>query len=75
MMSINEARALFEAHGFTVSRVLGYSFLPYRRDGRSLYAPSVRRAIETRMAGNRTLLPIASNFIVVTSLGPPGWRT
>jgi SAM-dependent methyltransferase len=75
MMSIKAACQLFEANGFTIDRLLGYSFLPYRRDGRTLFAPSVRRAVETRLAGNGALLPISGSFIVVASLGRPGWRT
>jgi SAM-dependent methyltransferase len=75
MMSIEETRRLFEAHGFTVGQVLGYSFLPYRRDGRTLLAPSVRRVVETHLAGNRALLPMAGSFIVVASLGSTGWSS
>jgi O-antigen/teichoic acid export membrane protein/SAM-dependent methyltransferase len=75
MMSIKEARELFEEHGFTVCKVLGYGFLPYRRDGRAMLAPSVRRAVETRLAGSRALLPTAGSFIVVATLESPGWRT
>lgn len=74
MMSIDEARRLFEVHGFVVSQILGYSFLPYRRDGRTLLAPSVRRIVETRLAGNKALLPAAGSFIVVASLGSRGGR-
>lgn len=73
MMSTDEAGRLLEAHGFTVCQVIGYGFLPYRRDGRSQLAPEIRRFIEMRLAGNRTLLPIAGNFIIVASAGSPGW--
>ena len=65
MMSVEDACQLFATHGFTVCRVLGYSFLPFRRDGRALIAPTARRAVETRLAGNKALLPIAGSFIVV----------
>jgi SAM-dependent methyltransferase len=75
MMPIKEARELFEEHGFTVCKVLGYGFLPCRREGRAMLAPSVRRAAETRLAGSRALLPIAGSFIVVAALESPGWRT
>lgn len=39
MMSINDACRLFEEHAFTIRQILGYSFLPYRRDGRAQLAP------------------------------------
>jgi SAM-dependent methyltransferase len=68
MMSIDQARQLFEAHGFTVLDILGYSFLPYRRDGRTLIAPSARRLVEMHLAGCRALLPVAGSFIVVAAL-------
>jgi SAM-dependent methyltransferase len=71
MMSIDQARELFEAHGFTVLNILGYSFLPYRRDGRRLIAPSVRRLAETHLAGSGALRPIAGSFIVVAALDYP----
>jgi SAM-dependent methyltransferase len=67
MMSINDACRLFEAHAFTVRRILGYSFLPYRRDGRTQLAPAARRAVETRLAGNGALLPVAGSFLVVAT--------
>ena len=73
-MSIKEVRELFEEHGFTVCKVLGYSFLPYWREGRALLAPSARRAVETRLAGSGVLLPVAGSFIVVAALEFPGWR-
>ena len=68
MMSVSEACEMLKVHGFTPRQVVGYSFLPYRRDGRKQLAPSVRRAVETRLAGNRALLPAAGSFIVVSSL-------
>jgi SAM-dependent methyltransferase len=71
MVSIWEARQLFEANGFIVRNILGYSFLPYRRDGRTMLAPSFRRPVEMLLAGNRALLPIAANFIVVASMQSP----
>jgi SAM-dependent methyltransferase len=67
MMTINDACRLFEAHGFTVRQILGYSLLPYRRDGRSLLVPVARRAVETRLAGTRALLPVAGSFLVVAT--------
>jgi SAM-dependent methyltransferase len=67
MMSIAHARRMFEAHGFTVQQILGYSFLPYRRDGRALLAPAGRRVVETRLAGTRALLPVAGSFLVVAT--------
>lgn len=69
MMSVSDACRLFEAHAFTVRQVLGYSFLPYRRDGRAQLAPVARRAVETRVAGVRALLPLAGSFIVVATPG------
>lgn len=67
MMSINDACRLFEAHAFTVRQILGYSLVPYRRDGRTLLAPVARRAVETRLAGIRVLLPVAGSFLVVAT--------
>lgn len=67
MMSINDACRLFEAHAFTIRQILGYSFLPYRRDGRTLLAPAARRAVETRLAGIGALRPVAGSFLVVAT--------
>lgn len=72
MMPVEEGRRLFTAHGFTVRRVLGYSFLPYRRDGRKLLGPAARRAAELSLAGRKTLLPIAGSFLVVAAHEPSG---
>jgi O-antigen/teichoic acid export membrane protein/SAM-dependent methyltransferase len=72
MMTSEEARQLFLAHGFTVQRILGYSFLPYRRDGRKLLAPAARRAVETSLAGTDFFRPIAGNFLLVAELAPSG---
>jgi SAM-dependent methyltransferase len=69
MMSVNDACRLFEAHAFTVRQILGYSFLPYRRDGRALLAPAARRAVETRLSGISALLPVAGSFLVVATAG------
>lgn len=66
-MSVNDACRLFEAHAFTVRQILGYSLVPYRRDGRRLLAPAARHAVETRLAGNRALLPMAGSFILVAT--------
>jgi SAM-dependent methyltransferase len=74
MMPIDDACRLFDQHGLTVRRVLGYSFLPYRRDGRYLFAPSARRAVEMHLAGNRTLTPVAGSFMVMACLGPSRLR-
>jgi SAM-dependent methyltransferase len=68
MMSAAKARRLFAAHGFTVRQLLGYSFLPYRRDGRALLAPVTRRAVEMRLAGTHALLPVAGSFLLVATL-------
>jgi hypothetical protein len=35
VMGIAGARKLFADNGFTVRQILGYSYLPYRRDGRT----------------------------------------
>ena len=67
MMSISDACQLFEAHAFTVRQILGYSFLPYRRDGRALLAPGARQAVETRLAGIKALRPVAGSFLVVAT--------
>ncbi len=74
MMSVKQARLLFAAHGFTVRRVIGYSFLPYRRAGRNLLAPEARRVVETRLAGTKALLPVAGSFILVAGAELPGSR-
>jgi SAM-dependent methyltransferase len=71
MMSISDACRLFEEHAFTVRQILGYSFLPYRRDGRALLAPVTRRAVETHLAGTRALLPVAGSFLMVATHDSP----
>ncbi len=72
MMSIAQARRLFAAHGLTVRRVLGYSFLPYRRAGRTLRAAGARRAVEMGLAGTGVLQPLAGNFLLVATREPSG---
>lgn len=74
MMSLGDTRRLFAVHGFTVRRILGYSFLPYRRDGRTLLAPKARLSIETCLAGTQALLPMAGTFLAVATLEPAGRR-
>jgi SAM-dependent methyltransferase len=71
MMALEDARQLFVAHGFTVHQILGYSFLPFRREGRNLLAPAGRRTVETSLAGTDFLRPIAGSFLLVAGLGPP----
>jgi hypothetical protein len=70
MMSLESARQLFVAHGFAVHQVLGYSFLPFRREGRKLFAPTARRALETSLAGNHIVRPVAGSFLLVAGLAP-----
>jgi SAM-dependent methyltransferase len=70
MMSFEKARRLFLAHGFTVHQILGYSFLPFRREGRKLLAPTAQRAVETCLAGTDILRPIAGSFLLVAGLAP-----
>jgi ubiquinone/menaquinone biosynthesis C-methylase UbiE len=72
MMSVKQARRLFTANGFTVRRIVGYSYLPYRRAGRNLIGPVARLSLETRLAGMNALLPIAGSFLVVAALEPSG---
>jgi O-antigen/teichoic acid export membrane protein/SAM-dependent methyltransferase len=72
MMGIAEARKLFADNGFTVCRILGYSYLPYRRDGRHLWGPAARRRVEMIMAGSTGLQRIAGSFLVVAALEPSG---
>jgi hypothetical protein len=72
MMTVGQARRLFNAHGFSVRHVAGYSFLPYRRDGRNQLAPLARQAVETRLAGRPGLLPLASSFLLVAMREPSG---
>ena len=50
MMGVGEACALLARHGLTVRHVRGYSYLPYRRDGRRLVLPGVRRVVEGWLA-------------------------
>jgi SAM-dependent methyltransferase len=72
MMTLEEARQLFVAHGFTVHEILGYGFLPFRREGRNLLAPAARRGVETSLAGTDFLRPIAGSFLVVAGLATSG---
>jgi SAM-dependent methyltransferase len=74
MMGIADARRLFTDHGFTVRQILGYSYLPYRRDGRNLWGPAARRTVEMILAGNRnkSLLRVAGSFLMVAALEPSG---
>jgi SAM-dependent methyltransferase len=72
MMGMADARKLFSDSGFTVRRVLGYSYLPYRRDGRNLWRPGVRRRAEMTMAGTKRLRSVAGSFLVVAVLEPSG---
>ena len=74
MMSLENARQLFTAHGFAVRQILGYSFLPFRREGRKLLVPTARRAVETCLAGTDALRPIAGSFLLVAGLAPSGLR-
>jgi O-antigen/teichoic acid export membrane protein/SAM-dependent methyltransferase len=72
MMRVAEARQLFTDNGFTVRRILGYGYLPYRRDGRNLRGAVIRRTAEMSMAGSKILQPIAGSFLLVAALEPPG---
>jgi SAM-dependent methyltransferase len=72
MTSAGAAAELFAAHGFAVRAILGYSFLPYRRDGRNLLLPRARRAVESGLAGRRLLLPVAGSFVVIAGTGEDG---
>ena len=72
MMGIADARGLFADNGFTVRQILGYSYLPYRRDGRNLWGPGVRRRAEMAMAGSKSLQPAAGSFLMVAVLEPSG---
>jgi SAM-dependent methyltransferase len=72
MMGIADARELFTDNGFAVRRVFGYSYLPYRRDGRRLRGPRLRRRAEMIMAGSKRLQPIAGSFLVVAAPEPSG---
>src|SRR6266568_5453904 len=72
MMNAAGALRLFTDSGFRVRQILGYSYLPYRRDGRNLRGAATRRAAETRLAGNGFLRPIAGSFLLVASAAPAG---
>jgi SAM-dependent methyltransferase len=70
MMTLEEARQLFVAHGFIVHQTLGYGFLPFRREGKKLLAPAARRTVETSLAGTDFLRPVAGSFLLVAGLAP-----
>jgi SAM-dependent methyltransferase len=72
MVGIADARRLFTDNGFTVCRIIGYSYLPYRRDGRQLWNAKARRKAELKMAGRSSLQPIAGSFLLVAKLDPSG---
>lgn len=72
MMGIAEAHRLFADNGFIVRQILGYSYLPYRRDGRHLWGPAARRAAEMSMAGRKILQPGAGSFLMVATPEPSG---
>ncbi len=72
MMGIADARRLFADNGFTVRQILGYSYLPYRRDGRNLWGPAARRRAEMIMAGSKSLQRVAGSFLMVATLEPSG---
>jgi SAM-dependent methyltransferase len=72
MMGIPDARRLFADNGFTVRHILGYSYLPYRRDGRNLWGPAARRRAEMIMAGSKSLQRVAGSFLIVAVLKPAG---
>jgi SAM-dependent methyltransferase len=72
MMGIADARRLFSGNGFTVRQILGYSYLPYRRDGRNLRGPSARRRAEMIMAGSKSLQRVAGSFLMVAAPEPSG---
>jgi SAM-dependent methyltransferase len=72
MVGIAEARRLFTDNGFTVCRIIGYSYLPYRRDGRHLWKAEARRKAELRLAGRSARRPIAGSFLLVAKLDPSG---
>ena len=72
MLGIAGARELFADHGFTVRRILGYSYLPYRREGRNLWGPAARRRAEMIMAGSESLQRIAGSFLMVATPEPSG---
>jgi len=71
-MGVAEAHTLFADNGFAVRQVLGYSYLPYRRDGRNLWGPAARRTAEMIMAGRKILQPAAGSFLMVATLKPSG---
>ena len=56
----------------TVRQILGYSYLPYRRDGRNLWGPAARRTAEMIIAGGKILQSVAGSFLIVAALEPSG---
>ena len=72
MMGIADARRLFADNGFTVRQILGYSYLPYRRDGRNLWGAAARRTAEMSMAGSKIFQPVAGSFVMMATLEPSG---
>ena len=72
MMGIADARRLFADNGFAVRQILGYGYLPYRRDGRHLWGPAARRTAEMSMAGSKIFQPVAGSFVMMATLEPSG---
>jgi SAM-dependent methyltransferase len=74
MMSPRSARRLLRGAGLEVVEVVGYDYLPYRRDGSRQLWPGIRAKVEQRLAGRSALRPVAGSFIVVAkptrSTGP-----
>lgn len=65
MVGVREACALLAAHGLTVRRVRGYSYLPYRRDGSHLILAEMRHRVERRLLGVGRLAELGSAFILL----------
>jgi SAM-dependent methyltransferase len=64
MLSPRSARRLLRGAGFEVVDVVGYDYLPYRRDGARQVLPAVRAKIERRLTRWSVLRPVAGSFMV-----------
>jgi SAM-dependent methyltransferase len=72
MLSPASARRMLAESGFAVLEVIGYEYLPYRRDGARQTAPALRARVERALIGRRLLNRTAGTFLVVaTPAGRP----
>lgn len=75
MLSRAAALRLFAESGFTVLEVIGYDYLPYRRDGARQAAPLLRARVERALIRHQRLNRMAGTFLVVARPDPAGRRS